>query len=83
MSKKEEKKFHCELCREIEEGCEAERASGKVPVCAVCGTNGYIDLGNGSAVACNSCARGYRMKLWLRHEGRQNGYPDGSGIRVA
>ncbi len=59
---------HCDICREIAEGCEAERSAGAVPNCEVCGRKGFIDRGDGTGIACNACSRGYRMKLWLRHE---------------
>ena len=67
---------HCDICREIREGCEVEllrygveyERTGRYLKCAVCHNKGLIDRGDGTAVVCNSCARGYRMKLWLRHE---------------
>ena len=71
MARPEKAKDHCDICREIREGCEAEvlaAEAGKWEKCAVCGNKGLIDRGDGTAVVCNACPRGYRMKLWLRHE---------------
>lgn len=71
--KLEVKEPHCAICHEIREGCEAERLSGVVPDCEVCHKKGFIDLGDGTGIACNACKRGYRMKLWLTHQkGRTN-----------
>lgn len=72
---KGERKHHCDVCKEIKEGCTAERLAGVVPDCAVCDKKGFIDRGDGSGVACNACQRGYRMKLWLSHEAGKNSEP--------
>lgn len=72
MARRERKmRDHCDLCREIREGCEAECAAadaGTLGKCRVCGNTGLIDGGDGTAFVCDSCPRGFRMKLWLRHE---------------
>lgn len=63
--------MHCAVCREIEQGCQEEIAAGAVPNCAMCSRKGLIDAGNGTGVACNACARGYRMQLWLKHQDQE------------
>ena len=76
MARPEKTKDHCDICREIREGCETEylkygeeyKRTGLFPKCAVCSNTALLDRGNGTAVVCNACPRGYRMKLWLRHE---------------
>ena len=66
----------CSICREIDEGRKEEllqKKAGTLVICAVCRNKGLIDLGDGTAVTCSACPRGYRMKLWIKHEGRENG----------
>jgi hypothetical protein len=72
-NERQEKEHHCDICREIAEGCEKERLAGGVPNCDVCGRKGFIDRGDGTGIACNACARGFRMKLWLRHQAGKSG----------
>jgi hypothetical protein len=71
LARPEKPKDHCDICREIREGCEAEvlaDESKKLVRCAVCSNTGLIDRGDYTAVVCSACPRGYRMKLWLRHQ---------------
>lgn len=61
----------CAICREIDEGRKEElvqHKAGTYSICTVCGNKGLIDRGDGTAVICNACPRGFRMKLWRKHE---------------
>ncbi len=60
-------KDDCLVNREIEQGC-AEDAQNPQQ-CAVCERRSYIvDPRTGQAIACSSCSRGFRLKLWLKHK---------------
>lgn len=67
MSKSDQEKDHCDVCRQIREGCNADVITPEK--CAVCSRKGYfVDPRTGALVICENCSRGFRMKLWLRHE---------------
>ena len=71
--KEQEKEPHCEICREIEEGCKEDARNPEK--CDVCFRKGYfINPATGRAVVCNACKRGFRLKLWIKHE-RDYGHP--------
>ena len=66
----EEMGDHCEICRQIREGCEEDARNPEK--CDVCSRKGYfINPATGKPVACNACQRGFRLKLWIRHEQRE------------
>lgn len=60
-----EDRAHCDICREIRMGCAADN-SGET--CSMCNRKGYLDLGDGRALVCSACQRGFRLKLWLKHQ---------------
>jgi hypothetical protein len=60
-------KDDCVVEREIHDGCEADRLNAER--CAVCDRRSYIvDPRNGKGIPCDSCSRGFRLKLWLKHK---------------
>jgi hypothetical protein len=61
-----EDKAHCEICREIRDGCAADKHNPEN--CAMCNRKGYLHLGDGFALVCSACQRGFRLKLWLKHQ---------------
>lgn len=69
------KKTPCQICgrtncpvdQEINEGCAKDVI--RAEPCAVCQRRSYIvDPRTGFAIPCASCARGFRLKLWLKHK---------------
>jgi hypothetical protein len=70
MQKSEDpEKIHCDICLQIREGCIADaKDMENTPKCPICGRMGYINLTSGTALVCSSCPRGFRLKVWLKHE---------------
>jgi hypothetical protein len=72
MIEDEPETHHCDICREIYQGRKAEVdafVAGTLVVCKLCRNKGLIRSEDGlRAVVCNACPRGYRMKLWLKHQ---------------
>ena len=67
---KQEPKHHCDVCRQIEEGCQEDARNPQD--CKLCGNNGFI--GNprrGPIVTCSACGKGLRLRLWIAHEKRE------------
>lgn len=60
-------KDNCRIDREIREGCAADAMTPEQ--CAICNRRSYIvNPLTGLATPCESCSRGFRLKLWLKHK---------------
>ena len=67
----------CDICKAIREGCAQEESSPQN--CLVCNNRGLIVTGD-TALICQACGKGERMKIWVMHEKARNDHVEGISL---